>query len=194
MTERWRSQPETSRLRRRAARPGALLLEAMLALAIFVMAGSAVLALVSGSRQSMDRVALDRHAADLARSAMAKIEAGVESAQSLNGPVKPWSADPEGEIVFQVGGEDPSKRESGWELRIETERSQFTGLTKVSVTAWKRRGTGDEIAASYTLRQLVRLSGKGADEIGAQDELVEEAKRGVREQTQWPQSKGRGKQ
>ena len=178
----WRSQLGTSRLERRAARRGALLLEAMLALAIFVMAGSAVLALVSGSRQAMERVALDRHAADLARSAMAKIEAGVESAQSLNGPVKPWSADPGSEIVFQVGGDDPSQRGTGWELRIETEKTQFTGLTKVSITAWKRRGSGDEVAASYTLRQLVRLSGKGADEIGAEDELFAEAKRGVREQ------------
>jgi hypothetical protein len=106
----WRSQLAADRLVRQRSAPlrrGALLLEAMFALAIFVMAGSAVLALVGGARQSMERVALDRRAADLARSAMAKIEAGIESAQSLNGPVKPWSADPEGEIVFQVGGEDP---------------------------------------------------------------------------------------
>jgi hypothetical protein len=78
---------------------------------------------------------------------------------------------------------DPSQSESGWELRVESEKTEFTSLTRVSVTALRRRpGRGDDVAASYTLRQLVRLSGKGADEIGAEDELVEEAKRGLREQ------------
>ena len=162
---------------------GALLLEVMLALAIFVMAGSAVLALVGGARTSMERMELERRCADLARSAMAKIEAGIESPQSLNGPVKKWSADDQGDNFVQIGGE-AGEADPGWELHIETERTQFTGLTKVTVTAWKRRSfDGVEAAATFTLRQLVRLSGKGADEVGAVDDLSEEAKRGLGEAT-----------
>ena len=181
MRGRWRSQHRDGRRKRRRVRQGALLLEAMLALAIFVMAGSAVLGLIGGSREALERMRLDERAADLARSAMAKLESGMESAQTLNGPVKPWSADPGGEIVFQVGGEE-TRQGPGWELRVETEKTQFTGLTKVTITALKRRSlSGDAVAASYTLRQLVRLSGKGADEVGGDDDLAEAAKRGLNE-------------
>jgi type II secretory pathway pseudopilin PulG len=153
-----------------------LLLEVMLALAIFVMAGTAILALVGRSVAGMERARLAQRAADLARSAMAKIEAGLETPQTLNGPVRAW--EPEGEI--RGGGVvDSLPADSGWELKIDTEPSQFAGLTRVTVRALKQSAGAER--ASYTLRQLVRLGGKGEDRAGGTDALAEEAKRGADE-------------
>ena len=57
-------------------RRGALLLEVVLALALFVTAGIAILSMVGQSVGSLKSAREKLHAADLARSAMAKIEAG----------------------------------------------------------------------------------------------------------------------
>lgn len=168
------------------ARDGALLLEVMLALAIFVMAGTAILMLVDRTVTGMERVRAMRKAADLARSAMAKMEAGLGTPQSLNGPVRAWGADEEsaagpsgeGTSVKGSGVLEAAATDSGWELRIDTEPSQFRGLTRVTVKAFKS-GAGDEAVASYTLRQLVRLSGKGEDVAGGADALAEQAKKGL---------------
>jgi hypothetical protein len=161
--------------RARAVTRGALLLEVMLALGIFVMAGTAILTLVDRTVEGMDRVRLTRHAADLARSAMAKMEAGIETPQTLSGPVHAWSAEEAG--FKTTSGEtrgggvvDAVPIDSEWELQVDTEASQFHGLTRVTVKAFRRAGEGsDRMLASYTLRQLVRLGGKGADSVGGAD-------------------------
>jgi len=161
---------------RRGERRGSLLLEVMLALAIFVMAGTAILSLVGGTMEGMGRMKLSRQAADLARSAMAKIEAGIETPQTLNGPVRPWSA----EGVQAEGGTADEAAATPWELQIETEPTQFRGLSKVTVKAvLHEAGGSDRAVASYTLRQLVRLSGKGEERVGEEDALASEAKRGL---------------
>lgn len=182
MTDRWRSRQKEHGLRRGGVRRrGALLLEAMLALAIFVMAAAAVLTLVDGAREGMGRVRKDRHAADLARSAMAKLEAGLETPQTLNGPVKSWASETAETTVVSIGG-DSSEAEGGWELHIETEPSQFKGLTSVTVRAFRPvAGDPERVEGAYTLRQLVRLGGKGEDRVGAEDELTEAAKRGAQD-------------
>ena len=160
-----------------SVRRGALLLEVMLALAIFIMAGTAILSLVGGTMDGMQRMKQSRQAADLARSAMAKIEAGVETPQTLNGPVKPWTATGES----TDGDAAPGQLPESWELQIDTEPTQFRGLTKVTVTAVKHEGAenSDRLVASYTLKQLVRLSGKGEDQVGTEDPLASEARRGL---------------
>jgi type II secretory pathway pseudopilin PulG len=150
-----------------------MLLEVMLALAIFVMAGTTILSLVGGTMDGMERMRLTRKAADLARSAMAKMEAGIETPQTLNGPVKPWSAT--GDESEDAGVPDPS---GGWELHIDSEPTPFRGLTKLTVRAFKH-GAGDTEVASYSLRQLVRLSAKGEDKIGDEDSLSSDATRGA---------------
>lgn len=140
---------------------GALLLEVVLALAIFVSAGIAILSLMGGALDSLGALRERVRAADLARSAMARIEAGIADPIALNGPVRAWEDEEGGP------GVDMSPRGSGWELAIETEPSEFAGLTRVSVTA--RRTAERSLptgAASYTLHQLVRLSGKGEDTAG----------------------------
>jgi hypothetical protein len=176
------------RVRRAPWRRGALLLEIILALAIFVMAGSAILALVDRTASGVERARGAAKAADLARSAMARIEAGIGTPQTLNGPVLAWPEsddaraedDESGDGIISSGGIAPP--ESGWELEIDTEPSEFTGLTKITVRAIKRAAPDSEqLVAEYTLRQLVRLSGKGEDRAGGEDALAAEAKRGLSE-------------
>ncbi len=146
-------------------RRGALLLEVIVALAIFVVAGGAILNLVTQTMTGLERSRLSARGADLARSAIAKIEAGIETAQTLNGPVERHAE----------GAKADAGR--GWELEIETDPSQFRGLTRVEVKAVKR--SGERVEAEYTLVQLVRLGGKGEDKAGEEDSIGEKAKRGL---------------
>jgi Tfp pilus assembly protein PilV len=145
-----------------ADRRGALLLEVVLALALFVTAGIAILSMVGQSVGSLKAAREKLHAADLARSAMAKIEAGIESAEVLNGPVPAWRE----ETDSSADGNDA--RLTDWELRVQTEPSSYSGLTLVTVTAAK---AGNKSGPAYTLKQLVRLSPRAADEAGGLDDV-----------------------
>jgi hypothetical protein len=164
-------------------RRGALLMETILALAIFVMAGTAVLSLMRGAAGGLIQAREMEKAADLARSAMAKMEAGLATPQTLNGPVRPWLVEDAEKGERHEGVDEGAS--SGWELEIDTEKSQFTGLTSVTVKAVKRGEGGSGGATpevSYTLRQLVRLGGKGEDKAGDADPLVEIARKGAGDQ------------
>lgn len=142
----------------RRVRRGILLLEAMLAITIFVGAATAILVLVDGSLSGLERERMATQACDLARSAMARIEAGIDSAQTLSGPVR--------------GDSGLAPGRGTWELKIETEPSQFAGLTRVTIVATKHADKDEEATlASYTLEQLVRLSGRAEDTPGPDDPL-----------------------
>lgn len=141
----------------------AILLEIVLSLAIFIIAGGAVLNLVSGTAGGLAQSRNASKAADLARSAMAKIEAGIDTPQTLNGPIE-----------RQAEGGNDGAAPSGWELEIETDASQFRGLTRVQIRAVKH-GSGGAVDADFTLIQLVRLGSKGEDKAGASDPVFERA-------------------
>jgi hypothetical protein len=154
-----------------------MLLEVMLALALVVVVGLLVLGAVSRSTDAL-RAARERQVAvDLARSAMAKLEAGIESSTTLNGPVKAWA---EGMNLAEVSEEGD---ETGWELIVETEPTTFDGLTYVTITARRERynvasvDTGAGAGESYTLRQLVRIAEKAEEGIGEKDDVMIEAER-----------------
>jgi hypothetical protein len=68
-----------------------------------------------------------------------------------------------------------------WELEVNSEPSEFAGLTKVSVRALRRATPGgDRVTASYTLVQLVRLGTREEDSTGDRGELLDAAIRGGR--------------
>jgi hypothetical protein len=155
-----------------------LLLEVVTAVAVFVGAGMAILSLVSGSVSSLAAARDAVKAVDLARSGMARLEAGLATPQTLPGPVPRWEDDADAwlgdDAAAESGGfADAAPRPSGWELDVETEPSRFAGLTLVTVTASKR--AGEVIEATYTLRQLVRLGRGGEDGAGDLEEFVEDA-------------------
>ncbi len=136
-------------------RRGAILLEMLLAVALFAMAGLAIYGAldraVDGSISTRERL----RGADVAWSAIALIEAGVARPESLEGPVTErsplWSgADPGARV-------DAAATDRGWSLRIETEPGRFRGTTVVAVTAVRQEGESE--SDWYTARQLVRLDG-----------------------------------
>jgi Tfp pilus assembly protein PilV len=168
-------------------RRGALLLEAMLALALFVSAGLAILALVRQSMAAFEHTAQAQQAVNIARSAMARIEAGIDEPATLVGPVSLWDgrADAMSSESFNASDGAPSMMsdvdvDELWELEIDSEPSEFAGMSKVSVRALRRAAPGaDRVTASYTLVQLVRLGAREEDTTGERGELFDAAVRGA---------------
>ena len=163
-------------------RRAGILLEVMIALSIFAMAGLAILTLLGQSVESFTRTRDVQHAADLARSTMSRIEAGIAPPDALVGPVPPWddtdlaremaSMYETGPGEFGPGFDDSLPGDSDWELEIESEPTEFRGLSLVTVRAIRRPSPdSDRILASYTLRQLVRLGSEDDDVVGQGDPL-----------------------
>ncbi|MCH7961391.1 MAG: hypothetical protein IIC49_03555 [Planctomycetes bacterium] len=176
--------------RTRTTRRGGILLEVMLALALLVMGSMAILSAMSQSIHSLEATRLKQQAADLARSAMARIEAGIATPETLQGPVPAWESDPESGADELNDGALPDEfglaatvgwgEDSGWELEIDTSPSPFAGLAIVRVRALRRASAdSDRIMGQYTLEQLVRLGTLETDEAGAEDELMEAARQGI---------------
>jgi hypothetical protein len=130
---------------------GAVLLECLLALALFVACGLAVMAMMDRAASSVATTRDSEIAVDVARTAMAKLEAGLATAETLNGPVPAWRDERDGTF------DESLPTGAAWNLEIHTEPSQFEGLTKVSVRAFKQTVGSENELASYTLHQLVRL-------------------------------------
>lgn len=153
-------------------RRGSMLLEVMLALALFIGAAAAVLSIVGQAVGSLKATRERQHAVDLARSAMAELEAGIRSAETLSGPVMRWQEDGE-----EAGGEG---RESGWELNVETQPTSFDGLSLVTVKAF-RTGSDPDGSGAFALRQLVRLFARDQEGVGEKDDITREAEKSAAE-------------
>ena len=139
-------------------RPGAVLLDVLLSIAVFVTAGTAILSLTGRSLTNLERAHLRQQACELARTGMSRLEAGLDTPRTLNGQVK-----------FEDGSSLPGGR---WELHVETDQSPLPGLAAVAVTARRlEEGKSEAVIASYTLRQLVRLGGRPEDKPGDPDPL-----------------------
>ncbi len=148
-------------------RRGAILLEILLSLALFVMTASMLLSVigqvVDGLGRSRDRL----DAADLAESALAMIETGLARPETLNGPVEPWRPEQDDSMTGIDPDDAPASLDTqpSWALQIETEPSEHEGLTLVSVRAYRIDETESEIegSPSVTLSRLVRLSASPLD-------------------------------
>lgn len=146
-------------------RRGAMLIECIVAVAIFVAGGLLILGSLARASVSVERVRDTEHGAELAGSAMAQIECGLARPEALVG-----------QVPLQGSGVESVL--TPWWLEIETEPSAFDGLTHVTIRAVKRSGSGVE-SASFTLHQLVRLFGTQQDGAGDVDPLAERLKLGV---------------
>ena len=156
----------------------------MVALTIFVFTALAVLGAVSQGISSAEQTRDRTKAVDLARSTMAKLEAGLGTPQSLAGPERPWEPEPDPEAPFDenadFGFSEAAPPPSLWEVEVETVPSEFVGLTHVIVTAAKRASAeSDRVVVSFVLHQLVRLAPEGEDTIGELDDIATEAIRGA---------------
>ncbi len=149
------AQSRANRANQRWGRRGAVLLECILALSLFVACGLAVMAMMDRAAASVAATRDAEQAVDVARTAMAKIEAGIATPETLNGPVPEWRD--ERDATF----DDSLPRGSGWLLEVETEPSQFAGLTHVGVRAVKIVPGSEVELVSFKLDQLVRLPSTG---------------------------------
>jgi len=168
---------------RGAIRPGAILLEIVLALALFVAVAITLLSVVSGSIDSLNRSRDRLTAADHARNAMSMIESGIARPETLIGPVPPWTGSEEPlagfddglganiEPELDAGSTAPSSmgafgEDTGWALEIETEPAEVRGLTLVTVRAFRSDTDGfeSESGSSFTLRQILVLSGEPGED------------------------------
>jgi type II secretory pathway pseudopilin PulG len=96
--------------RRRPSESAAVLLEILLAVALFVAASAVVTTSLNSSIQALDRQHLRLHAANLASSILAEIQMGARSstpspAQALEAPFQEWT--------FEVVGEPSPSDFSG---------------------------------------------------------------------------------
>jgi type II secretory pathway pseudopilin PulG len=128
-------------------RRGAILLEAIISVAIFVAAAITLIGILSQSSAVASRARDEQIASDLCRSALVELALGVRTPESLIGPVRPPDEDTG---IF----EDAKPADPVWELAISTEPSQFPGLIRVAVEAVKVGPRGDRRTIA-TLRQLV---------------------------------------
>ncbi len=136
-------------------RRGAILLELLLAVALFAMAGLAIHGALDRALDRSSSTAERLRGADLAWSAIALIESGAAQPESLDGPIdesSPLWLGPDPGASADAPREGPW---SGWELRIDTEPARFRGHVLVSVGVVRR--TGNDERLWYTARQVVRL-------------------------------------
>ena len=153
------------------SRRGALLLEVMLSIALFVGAASFCLAATRSLFFALDRAERRQQVIDLARSKMAELDAGLISIQSLRGE---WSG-----AVGSRPREESLKDEPGSARRLEidvtTTRTEFQGLSLIELTVSEISDDGSLVdegtAISFTLRQLVALRETDADAYEMDDIL-----------------------
>jgi len=153
--------------RGRARCLGALLMEALVALAVFLMAGIGILALMHQGRESMRRADELVRACDLARSAMARLECGLAGVTELDGPASLWGA----QDAATIGHNTPASDE--WMIEVQTRRSGVDGLTAVTIVARKENGRDAPGEVSYTLRQHVRLGREQLPDAAPEDAISE---------------------
>lgn len=148
-----RSRTPTERHGRRAS--GFVLLDLVIALALFVVGGLAVLTqMESGAR----RVIAAEHrmgAVGVARTAIALLESGAMGDRELNGPATAWATP-----ASEAGDVEPRAE---WVCEVELEPSSWPELSLATVRV-RRVPAGAEVQdwpVLATLRQLVPAQGFG---------------------------------
>ncbi|MGA1391842.1 MAG: hypothetical protein ACO38W_01675 [Phycisphaerales bacterium] len=135
----------------RAGRAGGILLETMLALALFVATGSLVLGVMTDCTRAIARAERLASAVDCARSLMAEFEAGLR---------------PMGDLA---GGELEELPPPWEDFRVEarTRRSDFEGLVLAEIGVFEAGSDGAASASIFALRQL--LPARGVDVEALED-------------------------
>ncbi len=138
-------------------RRGLLLLEMVIALAIFVAVGTLILSTIRqamlSTRDAKDLV----RAEDFAASVLALIETEIDTAENLNGPLPEW--DPEegyfGGAIASASAMGFASASETWIVEIETAPAGAAGFTSVIVTV----SLEDRPAISAMRESLVPLGG-----------------------------------
>lgn len=154
----------------RSRRRGAMLLEVVIALALFVGAASFTISSMRTALAALDREARSALALDLARSKLAEIEAGSSDLADLR--------DGDGALdrVGSVEVDDPtspSAWSARWTVDVASERSEFTGLVLVAITVAEiDDGDPATVEIAETVRALVPAGRDGEAEEFEEDEIM----------------------
>jgi len=143
----------------RRARRGGILLEVVLAIALFAGAAAFALASVRSVFNTLEQARLLQEAIDLARSKMGELEAGLITLADVRGN-EPQQI---GSIELKGEDRDASNR---WQIDVATERTEFTGLSLVELTVTQSEPA--EHPTRFTLRQLMALRDADAPEYEAE--------------------------
>lgn len=129
---------------------GDVLLEVLIAVAVFAAGAALLLTTARESLSALDRADQRERAVDLARSIFARLEAGELNVQDLR-------AD------RAAGDEDEGAwRDERFALETSTERTSWSGLTLVELRV-RDADAASDAPPLCTLRQLVRLGGSDED-------------------------------
>ena len=159
-------------------RRGAILLEMVIAVAILVMASLAISASLRDALSSLQRSQDEARAGDIARSAIARLEAGMARPELLSGPLTAWEGEAdrfEGDpLVDALAFSQPDgiAVDDDWFVTVETEATSFRQLTSVTVIVERVDESGEPIV-QRRLTQFVRLRDGAEDTIGGEGELSE---------------------
>ena len=165
-----------------AARPtrGGVLIEVVLAVALFVGAAGFTLGAMRSVFNAMNREDRRLLAVDLARSLLAELETGMINLSDLRGIIDGRIGslrDSPGTMSANSDSGESGQPQPLWRVEVHTERSRFPGLSLVELTVREtreQRELDDESGEmiSVTLRQLMPLR-EAAPEEYKQDELIE---------------------
>ncbi|MFG0291542.1 MAG: hypothetical protein ACF8MJ_00145 [Phycisphaerales bacterium JB050] len=138
-------------------RHGLLLLEMVIALAIFVTVGTLILSNIRQALMSTSYAKDIVRAQDLAASIIALVETELDTPENLNGPLPEW--DPEegyfGGALASASGMGFQTAGESWIIEIETAPAGVPGFTSVIVTVSRE----DRQGVIATRESLVPLQG-----------------------------------
>ena len=157
--------------RRARACEGAVLFEVLLSIALFVGAATFTLGTTRTVLVALDRSEREAIAIDLARAKMAELDAGLVTMSELREDAGGIERVGSVELLDVTSEARPS--DVTWELTVNTERTEFTGLTLVEITVEEaiEDSIEEDGRASATLRQLVALRDE-PDEVYEEDEIL----------------------
>ncbi len=140
---------------------GSALLEVVVALAIFVGAGSAILSAAHRGERFLAQALAEEQAADLARSAISAVEIGVATPQSVATLITEDGGAPRLTVDADSRSASPSSGDGRWRLTVDTQPGDEPGFVLLTVTAERTADNGRIVEVSHTIRQLVRAETGG---------------------------------
>ena len=149
---------------------GAILLEVMLALGLFVVSAAFCLGVTRSLFAALDRADRRQLAVDLARSRLAELEAGMVNLQELRGE---WAGGV-GSHPDDVDIEATAPATS-WEIEVTTSPGEYRGLSLIELTVTEVQpgaDPGSDDRVRYTLRQLIALHEQDPEDYQV-DEMLE---------------------
>jgi len=171
-------------MRRNHARRGAVLLEMLLAMALFVASAAMLSQLHASITGGIHRASLRIEAADLARRALAELELGIVTISDLR--TMRWRTEQVQSRQDRTLGMEDLAEPASWHVQVHTERTPYPGLTLIELTvmhieadgadaAWRASAqgelqTGGEVRV--TLRQLIRLQSEDGESETLDDNSV----------------------